>query len=205
MKLNDYLKRSVNAFILAGGKGRRLTYKKSLIRIDNKPIIENTVCVLSSIFKNVSIISNNKNLYSYLNLKIYSDIFLNSGPKGGIYSGLYNSQTEWNFFVACDMPFVSEEVILKLSQFLSDKYDCVVPFINNYYEPLFAFYNRNCLREMGNSLKSGDNKIQNSFGKLKIKRVTETELGNSIDINKAFININTKSDLINLRKSMLKE
>ncbi|NIA22608.1 MAG: NTP transferase domain-containing protein [Proteobacteria bacterium] len=146
MRLKNYLTNSVNAFILAGGKGTRLTPKKSLIKINNKSIIETTTDLLSSLFRQVSIISNNKDLHSSLNLPIYTDIFPNAGPKGGIYSGLYNSQTEWNFFIACDMPFISETVIIKLAEFLSYKYECIIPFVNNYYEPLFAFYKKSYLQ-----------------------------------------------------------
>jgi len=202
IKSKNYLKNNINAFILAGGKGKRLTSRKSLIRINDKPIIEDTISVLSHILKQVNIISNNRDLYSPFNIPILPDEFINSGPKGGIYTGLYNSDTLWNYFVACDMPFISESAILKLSEYISNDYDCIIPFINGYYEPLFAFYNRNCLQELKKSIELGNYKIQSIFDKVKIRKVTKRDFGSSVNFKKLFTNINTASDVINLRKSV---
>ena len=201
MKSKTYLKNNVNAFILAGGKGKRLTLKKSLIRVKNVPIIENTLEILSGLFKTITIISNNKDLYSYLNVPVISDIVPGAGPKGGIYTGLSNTDTKWNYFVACDMPFISEPVIIKLANFISDDYDCIVPFIKNYYEPLYAFYNRSCLKKFEKSIKSGNFKIQSDFDTLNVKKVNEKDFSLPINLRKVFTNINTKDDLINLHKS----
>ena len=200
MKSKSLLKK-INAFVLAGGRGKRFTPRKSLIRVGNVSIIERTINILSDIFKDVAIISNNNHLYSNLKIRRLPDIIEGAGPKGGIFTGLSCTDTTWNFFVACDMPFISKIPILKMSDFISDDYDCIIPFINNYYEPLFAFYKRTSIAVFKQSLDTEDYKIQNVFDRLKMRKITKNNFGNIADLESLFTNINTKSDLIKLRKS----
>ena len=111
MNLKQKAYNNITAFILAGGKGKRLTHKKSLIQIDKKPLILQTVIDLLSIFSKVILVSDNRELYSFLDIPIYEDIIKNIGPLGGIYTGLNISKTDWNFFIACDMPFMNLDII----------------------------------------------------------------------------------------------
>ncbi|EEF57611.1 molybdopterin-guanine dinucleotide biosynthesis protein A-like protein [Pedosphaera parvula Ellin514] len=49
---------------------------------------------------------------------IRRDIVPRCGPLGGIYTGLQSSKADILLFVACDMPFLSSEILMKLCRML---------------------------------------------------------------------------------------
>ena len=200
MNLKQKTDKNITAFILAGGKGKRLTHKKSLIQINNKPLILQTVIDLMANFSNVILVSDSSELYSFLDIPVYEDIIKDIGPLGGIYTGLNISETDWNFFIACDMPFINSDIIEILIENISDKYDCIIPFVKGYYEPLFAFYNKSVTKFVLNSIKQKQFKIQSFFKNINIKEIYETEFEGINNVEKTFVNINTKNDVKNLRK-----
>jgi molybdopterin-guanine dinucleotide biosynthesis protein A len=200
MNLKQKADNNITAFILAGGKGKRLTHKKSLIQINKKPLILQTVIDLLSIFSNVILLSDSRELYSFLDIPIYKDIIKNIGPLGGIYTGLNISETDWNFFIACDMPFINLDIIKILMENISDKYDCIIPFVKGYYEPLFAFYNKRATEYISNSIGQNEYKIQSFFKNINIKKIHENEFEGIDNIDNTFVNINTKNDIENFRK-----
>lgn len=187
---------SVTAFILAGGKSSRMGEDKGLMIFDGKHLIVHLIDLLKPIFKDVQIITNNEE-YSKFELTIRKDIIKNKGPLAGIYAGLTYSETPWNYFVACDMPFISAKVIEYLANSIKDD-DLVIPFYQQYPEPLCAFYNISCLPVIEKQLTNGDNKIQNIFPLLKLVTVEVTEL--FLPKQNPFRNLNTKEDLHNSLK-----
>ncbi|MBL0340358.1 MAG: molybdenum cofactor guanylyltransferase [Bacteroidetes bacterium] len=178
---------SCTAFILAGGKSSRMGKDKGLILIEGKEMIVLMIELLKPHFKEVRIITNNPE-YAKFNLTIHTDIFLDQGPLAGIYAGLTFSETPWNFFIACDMPFMNIEIIQKLAVD-AESFDIVVPFHNNHSEPLCAFYNTTCLTVIEHQLHKGENKIQNIFKLVKTKEVEFGEVDSST--RNPFLNINT--------------
>lgn len=63
------------------------------------------------------------------------------GPLGGIYTGLLSSTSEYNFFCACDMPFLSGD-LLKFIISETDGSDAVIPMVRGFVEPLHAIYSK---------------------------------------------------------------
>ncbi len=130
----------VTGIILAGGKSSRMGYDKGLAEIDGRKIIERVYGVLKQVADQVIIISNN-DAYHYMGLPVFGDIYKEKGPLSGIYTGLAHSGTERNLVVACDMPFVSVELLKNILD-RSEDYDIVVPTVNNDMEPLCGFYRK---------------------------------------------------------------
>lgn len=188
-KLNSL--KSVTAFILAGGKSSRMGEDKGVMIFKGKPLVLHLIELLKPVFHEVQIITNNE-AYSKFGLTIRKDIIKDKGPLAGIYAGLTYSETPWNFFVACDMPFISIKVIDHLLKNLHDV-DLVVPFYHHLPEPLCAFYNVSCLPVIEKQLANGENKIQDIFPFLKMLPVDVTEI---VSMNQnPFSNLNTKEDL----------
>src|SRR6266496_3170841 len=96
----------ITGIILAGGKSSRMGTNKAFLRLGNKYVIEILADLMKNIFSKMILITNEPALYKFLKIDIYEDIYKNKGPLGGIHSGLVNSQTEKNFVLSCDIPFI---------------------------------------------------------------------------------------------------
>lgn len=101
----------MNAVILAGGNSSRISTDKAFLKLNSHSIIENTILKLRSEFSKVIIVANLIEKYNHLGPEVVSDIFTHKGPLGGIHAGLTSSDSFYNLFVACDMPFINHEII----------------------------------------------------------------------------------------------
>ena len=108
--------KKMNAIILAGGKNSRIAVKKAFIKINSNTIIENTIQLFKSEFNRVIIVANKIEDYLHFGVEVISDTYKNIGPLGGIHAGLNASDTYYNFFVACDMPFINKKIIHMLKE-----------------------------------------------------------------------------------------
>ena len=77
-----------SCLILAGGRGRRLTPDKPLLKVDGTPIIERVARVVVPLFTEVIIVTNSPEKYGFLSLPLVGDERPGCGPLMGIYSGL---------------------------------------------------------------------------------------------------------------------
>ena len=89
--------KDITGIILSGGKSSRMGLNKSLIELSGKTFIQRTKDLMSGLFENVILITNEPDLYDFLDIESYVDIFKVFGPLGGIHSGLINSKTDENF------------------------------------------------------------------------------------------------------------
>lgn len=185
------------AFILAGGKSSRMGTDKGLMLFHGKEMIVAVIDFLKLHFKDIRIVTGNPT-YLKFNLPLISDIFESQGPLSGIYSGLNQSNSNWNFFVACDMPFITSEVVDLLSPGTFEG-NALVPYHNNFPEPLCAFYHKSCSEVFKSQLTDGKNKIQDSFALLEIKKIDVTSLVNSE--HNPFRNLNTPDELAKATQS----
>ncbi len=112
---------NITGIILAGGKSNRMGTNKSLLRLNGKTTIERVVDLMKSIFKEVIIITNTPEEYSFINFPMFKDIYKNKGPLAGIHSGLTHSTTEQNFIISCDMPLMNSEMIKYIINFQTNK------------------------------------------------------------------------------------
>lgn len=122
------------------------------------------------------------------------DLIKESGPLGGIFTGLCYSTTKRNFVVACDMPFINPAVIKLLLEEIGN-YDAVIPDVDGEVEPLFALYSKNCIPVMFEHLQKQNLKIRDLLGKLKVKRIKAEDIHRVDPQHLSFFNINTEEDL----------
>jgi molybdopterin-guanine dinucleotide biosynthesis protein A len=110
--------RQVSCIILAGGEGKRLGgVDKGLVTYKSTPLIEH---VLASIKPQVDeiIISANRNIdtyekYGHKVISDNSDVY--RGPLAGIAATLPYCTNKWVLVVPCDMPFLPDNIVEKLS------------------------------------------------------------------------------------------
>jgi molybdopterin-guanine dinucleotide biosynthesis protein A len=206
--------RKVTGVVLAGGKSRRMGRDKSIVVFDGKPLLIRAVNVLEQLFGETIIVTNQeipRDVRAELGgAKIIHDEIPHLGPLGGISAALKASKSEIVFVMAVDMPFASTHAIEGMSklanirEIFEEKVDAAVPVSDVGYEPLFAFYHKRCLEIIDRKLAGGERKVISIFDSLNVKTIDIEKLRyeasrsdeiTGTGLGKAFININTESDL----------
>lgn len=181
------------AIILAGGKNTRMGVDKAFLKIREKTIIDLILDRLKSIFEEITIVTNSPGRYRYLGVRLLPDIIPDSGPLGGIYSGLVNTRKFQNFFFACDTPFLNLELI-KYMKNNRNNFDVITPKLKYGYETLHTIYSKNCIGPIEKQLQEGNLKIIDFFSKVKVKEINENILKQFDARLLSFFNINRDAD-----------
>jgi len=188
----------LTGIILAGGKNSRISMTKALIQLGEQTIIGRTVQLFQKLFEEVIIVTNHFDDYDHLGANLVKDIIPETGPLGGLYSGLQLSSNDYSFVVACDMPFIDPSIILHLKNCtFSGSYDVIVPEFNGFIEPLYAFYSKNCIPIILKYINQQNYKIRSFYSHVKVKEIPCHKFQT---IERAFFNINTREDLQQARR-----
>jgi molybdopterin-guanine dinucleotide biosynthesis protein A len=183
----------VNGYILAGGKSSRMGMDKGLMLLNGKAVVQYVIDALKPVMNRIVIVSNNHE-YQKFGLEVIEDLIKDIGPAGGIYTALNHSDSQRNFIVSCDMPFVSSEAIKFLIEG-STPSEITLPIHNQILEPLFGVYSKTCLFKWNELIERRIIKLQDlaeQFIMLKLN-VDGNENFNEL----LFTNINTKKDFEN--------
>ena len=184
---------NITGIILAGGKSRRIGTNKALLKISNKTMIEEVFVKFKDIFKEIIVVANEVERFDFLGTKVIPDIIPSKGPLGGIYTGLVKSNNFLNFIVACDMPFLDQNIVKYMLEVSGDN-DIVVAHYNDRFQPLCALYSKNCIKPIENQLKTNNLKISDFFRHVKVKTISEAEISQLDSQGLYFTNINTRED-----------
>jgi molybdenum cofactor guanylyltransferase len=181
------------AIIVAGGKSSRMRSNKALLKIDHRSMIQVIYDELTKFFPNLIIVANEPHLYSEFNAQIVQDIYPGHGPLSGIHAGLTNSETDKNFFIACDMPFVNGH----LAEYLCNQegeWDAVVPQKDSYFQPLYAVYKKSCLPSIERCILENRHKITSFYNDVYVKYINHEVIGDFGNLERIFSNINTPEE-----------
>ncbi|MEK6599632.1 MAG: molybdenum cofactor guanylyltransferase [Deltaproteobacteria bacterium] len=192
----------MNGIILAGGKSSRMGFNKAFIDIGGKSIIHKTVNLFKELFDEIIVVTNDPLWYEELNCLTVTDILKGAGSLGGIYTGLFHSSSEYNFVVACDMPFLNKEAISRIIKF-PEGWSATAPYIMDRYHPLHAVYSKKCIKPIEEMIKAKDLRITNLFQKIKVKRLEEKDWLSNEHVLSSLDNINTKEDLHRIVKKII--
>ncbi|GMR03301.1 MAG: molybdenum cofactor guanylyltransferase [Thermodesulfovibrionia bacterium] len=198
--------------ILAGGENRRMPVLKSFIEINGEKIIERNLKIMQRLFKEILIITNQPEVYLYLGLPLFGDVYDVRGPMTGVLTSLLNASNQWVFISACDMPFINEHLIRDMATKRDNNFAVVpkspLPSLakgsglsgrlgqkEDYIEPLFAFYSKKLIPYMEKAVVSGKTGLKNIFFNKRVKYITEEEIKNIDPDARSFINFNTPEDV----------
>ena len=186
---------NISGVILAGGKNSRFQGKqKALLEMKGQSIIEHTLSVFQKLFDDVFIISNTPDEFREItDVPIYSDVYKNIGPLGGIHSALSNTKNEAVFVVAADMPFVTEAVVMQLYAYYNQRdVDILIPRVNLNIEPLHAIYRTSIRPKLELFLNETEN-----YSIRKLFDLVRTEyylIPDVLTAENPFVNINTPEE-----------
>jgi molybdenum cofactor guanylyltransferase len=167
---------------------------KALLEVGGSRIIERIASALCHVFQEVLLITNSPDDFQFLGLPMLRDVVPGRGSLGGLYTGLRACRGEYGFLVACDMPFLSVDVISYLANMV-EGFDVVVPRISGMLEPLHAAYSRKCLPHVEELLQHESLKILNLYDRVKVREVPEKDLLPLDPELRFIVNVNTPEDL----------
>lgn len=174
--------------ILAGGKSSRMGRNKALLELSGLKIIERIYKSIKHSCNEVIIISNSPEVYLFMELKLYKDIFPGFGPLAGIHSGLSNSKTDNNFIISCDLPLISSEVVENIIKYESDK-PVVIYQKKNRLQYLCGIYRKACLPFLETSLKANNLRVKDFINKIDLEVLDAEGFPDEV-----FFNLNTIED-----------
>ena len=198
----------ISCIVLAGGEGSRLGCYKALVEVDGESLLQRVVSRLSFINGDIIIVigkgSKPPKLTGFPRLRTVTDAYAGKGPLVGIYTGLLASDSFHNLVVACDMPFLNQELIRYMLG-ISPGFDLVIPRVGSLVEPLHAVYSKNCLKAMSRLIEEGGFKIDRFFSLVKVKYVEAEEIARFDPEHLSFFNINSEADLKKARELIDRE
>jgi molybdopterin-guanine dinucleotide biosynthesis protein A len=183
----------MTGIVLSGGENRRMGTDKAFLKVAGVPLIEHVLRSLQSVFHDLIIVTNAPEHYTGYQVNVVTDAFDIRGPLTGIYSGLIRSSTEYNFIVACDMPYLNPALISYMAG-LGEGHDIVIPSINGLLEPLHAIYRKRLIPLIEEQIKHDRRRIRELFGHVQMRYVTEQEIDRFDPGRKSFKNLNTPKD-----------
>ena len=145
----------VTGLILAGGKSRRFGSDKARHLVGGRPMIARVYDVLSPLVATVLISVRSADAEYDLPAERVVDEYPGAGPLAGLHAGLARCRTPWLLALACDLPFLSPEV---LGALLSARDDSGHPVVactpDGRRHPLCALYPRSLHAIAGELLES---------------------------------------------------
>ncbi len=188
----------MTGIILSGGKNTRMGKNKALLEVDGKRLIDRTVCLFRSVFREVIIVTTNPLDYLEQETVIVTDILPEKGALGGIYTGLFYATDEHAFVAACDMPFMNR-AFLEYMASQADGYDIVVPAPPDGLQPLHPIDARRCLPAIRSLLDRNRLQIKELYPGHRLLKIPPEVLRSFDPEGRMFLNVNTPEDLRNLQ------
>ncbi len=183
------------AVILAGGDSKRIGRPKPLLELGGETLIERMVRQLSLFFGQITIVTDQKELFKGLPVTLAGDILTGpcKSPLRGIHAGLSASSLPYQFFTACDMPFLNLPLIEYMAGF-AGVYDVVVPRVGDYYQPLHGYYRRSCIEIIRRQLENERYKTTDFYSLLNVRYIGLAEISRFDPGQDTFFNINSWAD-----------
>jgi molybdenum cofactor guanylyltransferase len=184
----------VSAFVLAGGKSSRMGADKAFVELGGRRLLDRALELAGAVASDVRIVGSAGKFARFG--PVVEDEFPNRGPLGGIHAALRASQTDLNFVLAVDLPFV-EVGFLKylLTEAQASKAVVTVPHAGGGWQPLCAVYRREFAAVAETALRGSKNKIDPLFGRVEVRAVDDDELKSGGFSPDMFRNLNTPEEL----------
>jgi molybdopterin-guanine dinucleotide biosynthesis protein A len=198
----------ISAFILTGGASSRMGKAKALLEFGGKPLIIRIARTIEPLVSSVTAVGPSER-YAALGLQVIEDQKFgiadergkSPGPLAGIASALSASRTDWNFILACDLPYLSREwVAWLLARTNISSAQIIMPRTEGGPEPLAAVYRGECAEPIIAALHRGIRKVTEAMEQLRTDFVTEREWHHIDPDGRVLRNMNSPQDYEEARK-----
>lgn len=105
----------IEGFVLVGGQSRRMGQSKPALLLGGKTLLDRAATTLSRIADPIYAVGNLT--ADVTSLPIIEDELVGANKRGaiiGLYTALFHAKTEWVAIIACDLPFINEELLMRM-------------------------------------------------------------------------------------------
>jgi len=192
--------------IQAGGESRRMGQDKALLPFQGRTLIERVLGRVAHLADEVLVTTNKPEGYRFLGLPLVPDVIPGRGALGGLYTALSAASQPLVAVVACDMPFVSLELLsFERDLLLQEGYDAAIPRTAGGTEPFHAFYRgETCLPHIQAAIQADKWRVDAWYAKANVRLLSPEETRPYDPQGLAFWNVNTPEELAEAEK-MAKE
>lgn len=187
----------LEGFILIGGASSRMGTDKAHLKLAGQTFTERIAAALSSVAGTVRCVGARPAREDCTPgcLMNVPDIHPGWGALGGLYAALAAGNSEWAAIAACDLPFVTGALFMRLVA-LREKFDAVAPVQSDgRAQPLCALYRcQRCLPEAASLIAKGERRPRALLAAVNTRWVTQSDLDDLDGAANFFWNINTPED-----------
>jgi molybdopterin-guanine dinucleotide biosynthesis protein A len=149
---------------------------KALLELGGETLAEIGLRKLREVCAEVAIAGGNAELERFG--RVIPDVISGCGPLGGIVAALEQSEFQWNFFLAVDVPFIPVEALRRLMRAVHDGDVAVLAEVGGRVHPLCGVYSRAALPVLRDELAAGRYRVQAAIGaagRVSVVRFDEVE------------------------------
>lgn len=185
---------SLGILILTGGKSSRMNgFDKSQLMYQNQTFLEK-LCQEFHSYQYKYISDNQNRKHKSDDYQVIVDEYQEIGPISGIVSAFHQTDMDYLFVVACDMPYMTKQLLEILKKQIND-YDGIFVYNQKYLYPLGAIYSRNMLTVMEKHIQDRKYSLISCIQECHVLKLSLEQL----DIDEhVFDNINTIQDYKNI-------
>ncbi len=192
--------------IIAGGQSRRMGRDKAFVELGGSALIERVIRRSADLGQAETILITNKPaVFAYLGLPMYRDIQPGKGSLGGIYTALVKATSPAVLVLACDMPFVNNDLLRFMLTQLDAATDIVVPRVDGYPQALHAIYQKTCIAPIRAQLEANRLKIIRFYDQMRVRYLDEADYAEFDPTGASFANLNTPAELEQARQLLRAE
>ena len=155
--------------ILAGGKSRRMGYRKSSLRLNGTTFLDKLAFELRD-FPEFLISVDDALQHPEIPYHMVNDRYPDCGPMSGLYSALSVCKSEALLVLPCDVPLftsaLAHRLLKAMSQTTADAFVCITA--DERIHPLCGIYRKSCLPVLERCLNDGKLKITEALKDLDI-------------------------------------
>ena len=198
----------LEGYVLVGGNSSRMGTNKFALRLGDKTFSERADAALQKIAAEqvYFVTGENQTIESEGLLPCHvpriTDVFPHKAAIGGIYTALANAKTEWTAILACDYPFVTGDLFVRLAEIaisVDANVSAVAPIQpDGRVQPLCAVYRiEPCMKIAKQLLKSDKIPAARRLSESVTTRWVEfEELKDLPGAENFFTNVNTKEEYL---------
>jgi len=202
-KQNEKKTIDLSVVVQAGGKSSRMGENKALMTLSGQPLIQRVIERVKPIAQELFVVANNISDFSFLGVNTVDDTIPGKGALGGLFTAMDISNNDYVAVVACDLPFVNTNILLKgLDLLIQSWADVAMPKTGkDFYEPLHAVYRRGpCKDAIYKAIMQNQWRVISWLSHVKVIEM-ESALCLELDPSGiAFFNLNTKEDFLEADK-----
>ena len=141
--------------VLAGGESRRMGRTKAWLEVGETTLMRWVAERLAPAFTEVMVsFAEPEQVEQHVPYRVVFDRKPSAGPLAGLEAGLSAARNEVVFAIACDMPYVTQE-LAEMAVAASSGCDAAIPRLDGRPEPACAAYRKSALTAITRALDAG--------------------------------------------------